>query len=163
MQPRRGGDVIEAPNRRNGGVADMILADLARKLAEIDFAMLTTRTDGGAIAMRPMSNNGDVEYDGDSFYFSYENARSVADIEADPCVGLTFQGVGSPTGRPPLFVAVQGRAEVIRDRAMFRKHWVPDLERWFEDGVETEGMVLLKVHADRLHYWNGGEEGEIVP
>ena len=34
------------------------------------------------------------------------------------------------------------------------------LERWFEDGVETEGMILLHVHATRAAYWDGEEEGD---
>ena len=67
------------------------LSDLSDKMREIDIAMLMTRTDGGAIAGRPMSNNGDVEYDGDSYYFTMSDARMVADIEADPTVSLAFQ------------------------------------------------------------------------
>jgi general stress protein 26 len=39
----------------------MTLSDLAKWMRDIDFAMLSTRTEGGAIAGRPMSNNGDVE------------------------------------------------------------------------------------------------------
>ena len=34
--------------------------------------MLNTHTDGGQIATRPMSNNRDVEYDGDSWFFVAE-------------------------------------------------------------------------------------------
>ena len=51
-------------------MTDMTLSDLAKKMADIDFCMLSTRTAGGEIAARPMSNNGDVEYDGDSYFFS---------------------------------------------------------------------------------------------
>ena len=39
-----------------------------------------------------MSNNGEVEYDGDSFYFSWDSARIVSDIGRDPHVALSFQG-----------------------------------------------------------------------
>lgn len=53
-------------------MTDMTLSDLAKKMAGIDFAMLFTTTENGALAGRPMSNNGDVEYDGDSFYFTFE-------------------------------------------------------------------------------------------
>jgi general stress protein 26 len=42
-------------------MTDLTLTDLAKQMAEIDFAMLVTRTDGGAAASRPLSNNGDVE------------------------------------------------------------------------------------------------------
>ena len=40
-------------------------------------------------------------------------------------------------------------------------HWVPDLEQWFKDGIETKGLVLLAVKAQSIHYWNNYKEGEI--
>lgn len=91
-------------------MSDMTIKDLAKAMGNIDFAMLTTRTDGGQLATRPMSNNGDVEYDGDSYYFSWESARTVSDILADPQVALSFQGSAGLLGKPPLFVAVEGTA-----------------------------------------------------
>lgn len=131
------------------------LSDLSDKMREIDIAMLMTRTDGEAIAGRPMSNNGDVEYDGDSYYFTMSDARMVADIEADPNVSLAFQGDDM------FMVAVQGEAEIVRDKAAFEDHWNPDLDDWFEDGVDTEGLVMIKVSAERVHYWDGEENGEV--
>ncbi|MCO6388491.1 pyridoxamine 5'-phosphate oxidase family protein [Aliihoeflea sp. 40Bstr573] len=131
------------------------LSDLSDKMREIDIAMLMTRTDGGAIAGRPMSNNGDVEYDGDSYYFTRSDARMVADIEADPTVSLAFQG------EDMFMVAVQGMAEIVRDKAAFEDHWNPDLDDWFEDGADTEGLVMIKVSAERVHYWDGEENGEV--
>ena len=50
---------------------------------------------------------------------------------------------------------------MIRDKAQFMAHWVPDLEAWFEQGVDTPGLVLIKVHAKRIKYWEGEEEGEV--
>ncbi|MBL0935035.1 MAG: pyridoxamine 5'-phosphate oxidase family protein [Rhizobiaceae bacterium] len=131
------------------------LSDLSDKMREIDIAMLMTRTDGGAIAGRPMSNNGDVEYDGDSYYFTMSDARMVADIEADPNVSLAFQDDDM------FMVAVQGKGEIVRDKAAFEDHWNPDLDDWFEDGVDTEGLVMIKVSAERVHYWDGEENGEV--
>src|SRR5690349_14476193 len=49
----------------------MTIKDLSEKLAKIDFCMLTTNAAAGVLNSRPMSNNGDVEYDGDSWFFSY--------------------------------------------------------------------------------------------
>lgn len=143
-------------------MAMQTLKDLAKAMGKIDFAMLTTRTDGGALATRPMSNNGDVAYDGDSFYFSWDSARTVRDILADPHVGLSFQGRAGLLGQPPLFVAVQGTAQVVRDKAAFADHWVADLKRWFPDGIDTQGMVMIHVRAARIRYWDGSDEGELT-
>jgi len=93
------------------------LPDLSRQMRKIDITMLATHTEDGEIAARPMSNNGDVEYDGNSYYFTWAKSRMVSDIKRDPKVLLSF------TGKKGLFVAVQGEAKVIRDRKKFAEHW----------------------------------------
>jgi len=143
-------------------VSDWTFSEITEKVRDIDFAMLLTRTESGEIAGRPMSNNRDVEYDGDSFFFTWEQARSVADIERDPKVALSYSGSKGLLGQPPVFIAIQGEAELIRDKAEFEAHWTKGLERWFQDGVDTPGLVLIKVHANRIHYWDGENEGEVV-
>lgn len=144
-------------------MSDRTIGDLAKAMGKIDFAMLTTRTEGGQLATRPMSNNSDVEWDGDSYYFTYDDTRTVSDIERDPHVALSFQGRAGILGAPPLFVAVEGEAGIIRDKATFADHWTSELERWFPDGIDTPGMALIKVAAVRIHYWDGEEEGEVAP
>jgi general stress protein 26 len=139
----------------------MTLAEIAKKLRDIDFAILSTRTGGGAIAGRPMSNNREVDFDGDAWFFTCDDTRMVADIVRDPQVGLGYQGKAGALGMRPFFVAVEGRAELIRDKARFAEHWTKGLDRWFERGVDTPGLVLIRVRAERLHYWDGSEEGEI--
>ena len=47
-------------------MASTTLPDIARKLKKIDFCMMSTHAGSGAISNRPMSNNGNVDYDGDS-------------------------------------------------------------------------------------------------
>lgn len=142
-------------------MADLKLSDISEKMRDIDFAMLSTRTEGGAISARPMSNNREVEYDGDSFFFSCDDMRSVKDIEREPHVGLGYQSKSGMLGMKPMFIAIEGRAELIRDKGQFAEHWTKDLETWFKDGVDTPGLVLIKVKAERLHYWDGMDEGEL--
>ena len=137
------------------------LEDVAEKMRDIDFAMLSTRTDGGAIAARPMSNNRDVEYDGDSWFFALEDTRTAQDIFAEPSIGLAMQGAKGLLGKPPLFLSIEAQAEIVRDKAVFEEHWQDELERWFEQGVDTPGLVLIKAHASRIHYWTGEDDGEI--
>lgn len=143
-------------------MSQMTLPDLSEAMRDIDFCMLSTRTAGGDIAARPMSNNRDVEYQGDAFFFSYENAHTISDIERDPKVGLSFQGKKGLLGKPPIFIAVEGHAELIRDKASFAEHWTSDLDYWFKDGIDTPDVVLIKVHATRIHFWNGEDEGDVT-
>ncbi|WP_394653420.1 pyridoxamine 5'-phosphate oxidase family protein [uncultured Sphingomonas sp.] len=138
------------------------LTDLAEIMRDIDFTMLSTKTADGGIAARPMSNNRDVDYDGDSYFFALDSTHTVQEIQADPNVGLTLHGNKGLLGKPPIFIAAEGKAEIIHDKAAFEAHWVKDLERWFEQGTDTPGLVLIKVHADRIHYWDGEDQGEIT-
>ncbi len=138
------------------------LEQLAKAMRAIDFTMLTTHVGDGGLAARPMSNNKDVDYDGDSWFFALEETDTIGQIAANPNVGLTLHGNSGLLGKPPLFIAAEGKAALIRDKAAFAAHWNPDLERWFAEGVDTPGLVLIRVCADRLHYWDGEDQGEIV-
>lgn len=138
------------------------LDDISTIMRDVDFAMLSTRSEGGQIGARPMSNNRQVDYDGDSHYFALDDTRSVTDIARDPAVGLAFQAKSGLLGLRPVFLAVEGHAELIRDRARFAEHWTTDLDRWFERGIDTPGLVLIEIHAVRVHYWDGEDEGEVA-
>ncbi|MDB5043971.1 MAG: pyridoxamine 5-phosphate oxidase [Deinococcus sp.] len=136
-------------------MSEKSLADLSQKMRGIDLTVLTTTTDGGQLAARPMSNNGEVDYDGTSYYFTYDQSRTVHDIRKDDQVQLAFQG------KDYFFATVQGKAELIEDRAQMQEHWSPDLDRWFKDGLDTPGIMMIKVDAKRIHYWDGEEDGEV--
>ena len=140
------------------------LQDISEALKDIDFCMLVSRAADGSLAGRPMSNNREVAYEGTSWFFTRDDTHTVEQIARDASVGLTYQGkagLKGLVGAPGLFVHVEGEAKLIRDKAAFRDHWTKDLERWFEDGVDTPGLVLIEVQARRVHYWDGEEEGEV--
>lgn len=143
-------------------MTEMTKSDIAAKLKKIDFCMMSTKGSQDEISNRPMSSNGDVEYDGDSWFFSYEDTRKVADIERDPGVTLSFTEPPGLLGKPGIFISIEGRAGLIKDKSEFDQHWMKELDRWFPDGIETPGLVLLKIHADRIHYWDGEENGTIA-
>ena len=104
-----------------------------------------------------MSNNGEVEFDGDVWFFSAVDSRKVEEIEADPLVELSY----SDTKRF-LFISMSGEAAIVRDMEKKQELWIEDLERWFEDGPESEDVVLIKVTPSVVAYWNGEEDGEIT-
>ena len=139
----------------------MTLEELSKKMQKIDFCMLSTKDTGGVISSRPMSNNGDVEYDGDSWFYSYKDSRKVADITADPKVSLSFSAGTGLFGKPGIFISVEGAATLTDDRAALEEHWVSELDRWFPEGIDTPGITLIKVHADKVEYWDGEDNGTI--
>ena len=140
------------------------LADISEAMRDVDFCVLTSRAQDGSIGGRPMSNNREVEYGGTSWFFTYEQHRSVSDIERDSSVGMSYQGKAGLmgiVGAPGMFIHVEGEAKLIRDKARFAEHWQKNLDRWFPQGIDTPGVVMIEVRAKRIHYWDGMEEGEV--
>lgn len=142
-------------------MATLAFEDLASKIKKIDFCMLSTNGGAGKISTRPMSNNGDVEYDGDSWFFSCEDTRKVSEISSIDNVSVTFTEAPSLLGKPGIFIAIQGTASIVRDNHAFEEHWLSGLERWFPEGIATPGLVLIKVSASSIYYWDGEENGEV--
>jgi general stress protein 26 len=142
-------------------MAELTLEDIAEKMRDIDFAILTTRTRDGALGARPMSNNRQVEFDGDSYFFTLDSTGTVDDIGTDAQVGLAYQGKAGALGMKPFFITIAGRGELIRDKAQFADHWTKELDAWFSNGVDTPGLTLVRVEAQRLHYWDGIDQAEI--
>jgi general stress protein 26 len=139
----------------------MTMEELSKKLGKIDFCMFNTNGESGRINSRPMSNNGDFEYDGDSWFFSYEDTRKISEIRRDSGVTLTFTAPPSLLGKPGIFIAVDGEASLVTDKAQFEAHWVKDLDRWFPDGIDTPGIVVIRVSARAIDYWDGEANGRI--
>jgi general stress protein 26 len=140
----------------------MNFANLASKIKKIDSCMLSTRGPSGEISSRPMSNNGDVEYEGNSWFFSFEDTRKISEIRTIADVSLTFTEPPSLLGKPGIFIAVQGTASIIKDQELLKAHWVSGLERWFPEGTQTQGLVLIEVSASSVYYWDGEENGQVA-
>lgn len=141
------------------------LADIAEAMKDIDFCMLVTHAPDGSLGGRPMSNNREVAYEGTSWFFTLDDSQMVQDIASDRAVGVTYQGkagLKGLLGAPGMFIHVNGDARLIRDKAAFAAHWNSDLDSWFEQGVDTPGLVLIEVAANRIHFWDGHDEGEVL-
>ncbi len=141
-------------------MTQLTLKDISKLIRDIDVCMMTTVTSGEALESRPMSNNKEVDYDGSSYFFSLDKFSAVQEIEADAQVNLAYVRQDSLFSKSA-YISVTGKAQLIRDKAEFKKHWMKDVEVWFKDGIDTPGLVLIRVDAQRIKYWNGTEEGEV--
>ena len=70
--------------------ASKTIKKIARLMRDLDFCTMTTHTSRGGLRARPMSNNGEVEFDGDVWFFSGADTRKVREIEATPRVDLAY-------------------------------------------------------------------------
>lgn len=132
------------------------LKKVARLMRALDFCMFTTHSSRGRLRARPMSNNGAVEFDGDVWFFSAADSRKVREIEANPMVQLSYADLDGWR-----FVSMTGKAKVVRDLEKKQELWQKELQRWFEDGPESEAVVLLKVTPTSVSYWTKTDEGEL--
>jgi general stress protein 26 len=107
---------------------------------------------------RPMSNNRNVEYNGENYFFSYSDNDVCREIQKDPAVSLSFSVPGEM-----IFISVGGKAELLHDRELMKKYWDDELEQYFPDGINQEGIVLIKVKAELITLWEGNEESFIIP
>jgi general stress protein 26 len=127
-----------------------------RKLREIvkavDICMLTTVDDEGELRSRPMSNNREVEFDGDLWFFTYGSSHKVDEVGRVPKVCASFADVDAQQ-----YASLTGRAEVVRDRARIEELWQPHMRAWFPEGTDTPDIALLKVTVERAEYWDGSQ------
>jgi general stress protein 26 len=131
---------------------DERLARLREIVKAVDICMLTTTDDEGGLRSRPMSNNRDVEFDGDLWFFTYGSSHKVDEVGRVPQVNAGFADVDGQ-----LYASLTGRAEVVRDRAKIEELWKPQLRAWFPEGVDTPDIALLKVTVERAEYWDGSQ------
>ncbi len=141
------------------------LAEISKAMRDIDFCTLSSHTPDGTIGARPMSNNRNVDYSGDSWFFTYDDRQMVKDIDEDSSVGLTYMGSGGLLGvfgKPGIFIHIEGSAALVRDRSEYAGHWDKRLDRWFPQGTDTPGLVMIEIKARRIHYWDGEDEAEVA-
>ncbi|WP_203580412.1 pyridoxamine 5'-phosphate oxidase family protein [Microbacterium hibisci] len=133
------------------------IARVKELVEDIDFTMLTTRDAAGNLVSRPMSTR-QMDDAGDIWFFTLAGTSKVAESQADPQhdVGLAY--LDSKGHR---YVSVAGRAEVVRDEAKMKELYSPSLDIWFEDGLDTPGIVLLRVTPVECEFWEP-KHGKLV-
>jgi len=131
---------------------DEKLAKLREIVKAVDICMLTTVDERGDLRSRPMSNNREVELDGDLWFYTYGSSHKADEVGRVPKVCASFADVDGQQ-----YASLTGRAEVVRDRAKIEELWQPQLKAWFPEGVDTPDIALLKVTVERAEYWDGSQ------
>ena len=131
------------------------LRAVAERMRDLDICMLSTR-DGDRIATRPMSNNGQVDFDGESWFFAPRDSSMVRQIETEPSVGIGYSATESGT-----WIAMEAEAEIIDDERTKRERWFEELGRWFENGPDDPEVVLIRASATRVRAWGGEDDLDI--
>jgi len=125
------------------------LEKLRELVKDIDFCMLTTVDEGGDLHSRPMSSNGDIDEDGDLWFFTSASSHKVSEIEKLPKVNVSF---ADPDNQR--YISVSGTAQLVRDRAKIDELWRPEFKIWFPEGKDDPEVALLRVHLQKAEYWD---------
>jgi general stress protein 26 len=131
--------------------ADTRQHEVLARLAEIEYAMLTTRSRDGSFNCRPLQT---LQIDAHSTFWFFTNTGSekCADVRSDPRVNLAY---ADPARK--IFVAIAGQAELVIDRAKIDELWTAAQLVFFPGGPDDTTLTLLKITPDSVRYWDGNE------
>lgn len=135
---------MSAPERR----ADD-LQKVRELVKEIDFCMLTTVDENGDLHSRPMSVNGDIDPNGDIWFFTNASSHKVSEIAKLPKVNVSF---ADPENQH--YVSITGTAQLVRDRKKIEELWKPEFKMWFPEGKDDPEIALLRVSLEKAEYWD---------
>ena len=125
------------------------LEKLRELVKEIDFCMLTTVDESGDLHSRPMSSNGDIDPNGDIWFFTNASSHKVSEIAKLPKVNVSFADTDNQR-----YISVSGTAQLVRDQAMIEELWRPEFKMWFPEGKDDPEIALLRVSLEKAEYWD---------
>jgi general stress protein 26 len=125
------------------------LGKLRELVKDIDFCMLTTVDERGDLHSRPMSSNGDIDANGDIWFFTNASSHKVSEIEKLPKVNVSF---ADPDNQR--YISVTGTAQLSRDQAKIDELWRPEFKMWFPKGKDDPEIALLRVNLEKAEYWD---------
>lgn len=127
------------------------VAALKKKIESVRFGMFTTIDQHGHLTSQPMTNQ-QVDADGALWFYTSNMTDLWENIAAHPKVNVSFS---EPVDS--LYVSISGTAERIVERARIRELWNPMVAAWFPNGVDDPHVVLVRVAARTVHYWNSND------
>lgn len=120
-------------------------AHLKQMLESFDTAMFITRH-GEQVHARPMAVAG-VEEANTLWFVTSDSSPKSNEIRRDERVSATFQGKAE-------FVALSGRASLVRDRKKIEELWQTSWKAWFPNGKEDPSILLIRVTVDDAELWD---------
>ena len=125
------------------------LQKLRELVKDIDFCMLTTVDENGDLHSRPMSANGQIDPDGDIWFFTGVSSHKVSEIAKLPKVNVSF---ADPKNQH--YVSVSGTAQLVRDQKKIEELWKPEFKMWFPEGKDDPEIALLRIALEKAEYWD---------
>jgi general stress protein 26 len=122
------------------------LTHVAKLIADIPIAMLTTLDADGALASRPMTP---LEMDDQGALWFFIDVQS---SKADRLHAVNLSFADREHGA---YVSLSGHGEIDIDRARIKRLWTVFAKPWFPSGPDSDNLALLKFVPDTADYWDG--------
>jgi general stress protein 26 len=123
------------------------IARVKTLVEEMDLAMLTTVDAAGNHVARPMSTRR-MDDAGDLWFFTIAPSEKTEEVASDEHVGLTY--IDAKARR---YVSIAGVARVVDDPGRMHELYDDELDVWFENGLATPGIALLKITPKECEFW----------
>jgi general stress protein 26 len=115
-------------------------------LHSFNHAMLTTHSRNGELHSRPMIM-AEVCDNGEVWLISDAHSEKIEELAEDNRVNVCMQ-------QGQKWVALAGKATVVRDEDHVKKLWSEAWRVWFPQGPEDSSVVLIKVSPEQGEYWD---------
>ncbi|MDB4942093.1 MAG: ral stress protein 26 [Labilithrix sp.] len=129
-----------------------VRAKLIEAVKKLDTVMLTTAATDGTMHARPMAV-ADAGEGGEIWFVTGKQSEKTHEAASDSAALVTGQ-------QGSLYLTLNGRVEVVEDRARIKALWREPWRAWFPDGVDDPGITLLRLRPEHGEYWdNTGTKG----
>jgi general stress protein 26 len=110
--------------------------------------MITTMGADRIPASRPMWVQ-EVDEQGQIWFFTSTFSSLIKQVRENHKVHITFADSGKNK-----YLCANASAVEVDDQNKMKELWDPTLKAWFKEGLETPGIVLLKVTMEDAEYWD---------
>lgn len=127
------------------------LSKLVELTRDVRVAMMTTFPPGKPPHARPMYTTGldPKSFDGTLWFMSHVESVKNDELAANPAVLLTYAAPDKNR-----YVAVSGKARVVRDPAKAKELWNVHAKAWFPGGPDDPSLTLIGVEIQSGEYWD---------
>ena len=129
------------------------IAKIKELTKDIHIAMLTTVADDGTLHARPMATES-TSFDGTLWFITRIESGKVEEIREDSHVLVSYE-----QPKDGIYLSLQGRAGIIRDRATIKDHWYKGADGWFKEGSDDPAAALIQVKITGGEYWQNSSSG----
>ena len=123
---------------------------------DVRICMFNTLNSKGEMGSRPMAT-AKIDDDGSIWFFTNEYSPKSQEISKDNNVLLAYSDPSDNT-----YLTVKGEASFVDDRDKKKELWSPFVKAWFPDGVDDPKLILIKVEADEVEYWDSSASKLVV-